>query len=488
MYNHLIIALGIFVTVGSCGGALDDFSNNLATDLGPLLVLFGEPMTKQYLSECTSFIDYFIFAMAPIGVLTAMASVIRVCGHPSIRAFIGRSQEGQATVEAELCTSTSRDVCELFNRDGITRVLGRPSILELVHFTRGGEQSQVDDKTADTHLLRQYLQDLGGSVGSEWDKISGKSTDFAKYPPNLSLNVGIVRRPDWVFRAVALLGFVLQTGLVVLAAVGAWKLGWAVNQTGSPSSRNYAPIMYIIGTALMSTGMWGCAAVIGQTTDEVQYKRKQSQSDEAKGRAQLFWLQPGPQFIGDQCFNSFAYTEDEPLPIWTSSTKLSGDRFKYLSISAVGAALVGYIMQFIGLRGMKAWLSISQLGVTVFMSMARGALRAQRLTSAANRLTDSPDAPEAVSGHELDWMAFEIVKCSVKRDPTVAKGSASSEKLVWYVTSRHEQADDTDSSAHGAQHESTMVAMTPAENTPEQKMGGDPSLTGVDTISPRATI
>lgn len=64
------------------------------TDLGPLLALFGESITKQYLSESTSFLDYLIFAMAPIGILTAIISTIRVCGYSSLRTFIGRSQEG----------------------------------------------------------------------------------------------------------------------------------------------------------------------------------------------------------------------------------------------------------------------------------------------------------------------------------------------------------------------------------------------------------
>ncbi|KAK7227615.1 hypothetical protein V2G26_015618 [Clonostachys chloroleuca] len=45
----------------------DDFSNDFATDLAPLLSLF-----------------------APIGILTAVVSVIRTCGSPSLCAFIGR--------------------------------------------------------------------------------------------------------------------------------------------------------------------------------------------------------------------------------------------------------------------------------------------------------------------------------------------------------------------------------------------------------------
>ncbi|KAK2036497.1 hypothetical protein LZ31DRAFT_483610, partial [Colletotrichum somersetense] len=66
-----------------------DFSNNLATDLSPLLALFGEQATKQFLSESLSVWDNFIFAMAPLGIVTAVASAIRVFGGPSLRASIG---------------------------------------------------------------------------------------------------------------------------------------------------------------------------------------------------------------------------------------------------------------------------------------------------------------------------------------------------------------------------------------------------------------
>ncbi|KAK0744365.1 hypothetical protein B0T21DRAFT_273424, partial [Apiosordaria backusii] len=71
----------------------DDFSNNLAIDLALLIALLGEASTKQYLSECVSFADIVIFAVAPIGAITAVVSAIRVRGTPSLRGFIGRAQE-----------------------------------------------------------------------------------------------------------------------------------------------------------------------------------------------------------------------------------------------------------------------------------------------------------------------------------------------------------------------------------------------------------
>lgn len=131
---ELWLILIAFASHGAKAGGLDDFSNNLATDLAPLLTLFGENMTKQYLSESTHWLDYIIFALAPIGILTATASVIRVCGSSSLRAFIGRAREGAGTIESELCSSTSRDVCELFNNGGITRVLAPPKFWNLCTF------------------------------------------------------------------------------------------------------------------------------------------------------------------------------------------------------------------------------------------------------------------------------------------------------------------------------------------------------------------
>lgn len=116
-------------------------------------------MTRQYLGEGTSFLDYFIFVMAPIGIISTVVSAIRVCGHSSLRAFIGRSQEGDGVVEAELYTTTSRDVCELFNRSGITRVLGRPSILELVYVHREDKGTWNSGAVeSPLYLFRHYLE------------------------------------------------------------------------------------------------------------------------------------------------------------------------------------------------------------------------------------------------------------------------------------------------------------------------------------------
>lgn len=45
----------------------DDFSNNLFSDLAPLLTLFGEQVANQFLSQSMGWADNIIFAMAPLG-------------------------------------------------------------------------------------------------------------------------------------------------------------------------------------------------------------------------------------------------------------------------------------------------------------------------------------------------------------------------------------------------------------------------------------
>ena len=99
MRTHFLCLI-LFQAIVALGGGFEDFSNNLSTDLAPLLSLFGEQVTKQYLSENITYSDYFVFCIAPIGLITTIVSVIRVCGPTWLRAFVGRAQEGAGIIEA----------------------------------------------------------------------------------------------------------------------------------------------------------------------------------------------------------------------------------------------------------------------------------------------------------------------------------------------------------------------------------------------------
>ena len=74
--------------------------------------------------------DNILFAMAPLGVITAIVGAIRVAGPPILKALVGRARENGAAAEVDLMSSTSHDVCELWNGsndrsdDGIASSIG----------------------------------------------------------------------------------------------------------------------------------------------------------------------------------------------------------------------------------------------------------------------------------------------------------------------------------------------------------------------------
>lgn len=225
----------------------DSFSNNLATDLAPLIALFGEAPTKQYLSECITLEDIIIFATAPLGIITAIVSAIRVCGTPSLRAFVGRAQEGAGIAEAELCSSTSRDVCELYSNGGIARVFGRPKLLEIVH----DPQESFEDffpvygrAKAGIYSFQEYIKTEKGS--KEWRprQHSGtRSKDHEAGPragggdvvfapnPNLSLNIGIKPHNRLWFIAAAATGVALQLSVLLWATLARYYYQWTRNSS-----------------------------------------------------------------------------------------------------------------------------------------------------------------------------------------------------------------------------------------------------------------
>jgi hypothetical protein len=343
-----------YANMAGMGDSMAEFSNNLASDLGPLLALFGESMTIQYLSECTTISDYIIFAAAPIGIITALVSAIRICGGTYLRAFIGRASEGTAAAEVELCTSTGRDVCELFTRGGITRSLGNPSVLELVHLqprSSASPETETEENTDKVDIYRKYLKRRGGSrwpkkVGetkksqqekslgywmkkaqrqwkedpeegqamnqsdSEEKKVTNPEPDTDL--PNLSLNVGIVRPPRYVFWTIATIGVVLQTGVLVLAAVdpaGLLAETPGEEEGGDERTSVQNALLFIIGTGLMCLGMGCCAALIGRTTREFADLGREPEQE------RLLWLQPGNQKIGDQSFDCYAIFETRQRPV-----------------------------------------------------------------------------------------------------------------------------------------------------------------------------
>ncbi|KAI1395061.1 hypothetical protein F4819DRAFT_501328 [Hypoxylon fuscum] len=327
---------------------LDDFSNNLATDLGPLLGLFGDNMAKQFLSESTTRWDYLIFALCPIGIITAIVSAIRVRGSTWLKAFIGRGHEGHASVEAELCTSTGRDVSELFNHGAITRVLGKAKLLELIQTPVEDDDIQMswvlNNDQIPRHMGIFFSLNLPMPTSENTSEKTRSSTcrqrsDNVIYSPNISLNVGRKETKSAAFYGVAICGVILQAGLIGMAVCFTWIWTGFDDESTATRLATQAEIreaikwkevwFYAFGTVTLCCGLYWCAALIGGSTLEEIYVRETGGKSPPRSNDQsrspgprLYWIQPGGQTIGDQTFDAFAYADiDKPLKKYVTSRK-----------------------------------------------------------------------------------------------------------------------------------------------------------------------
>ncbi|KAF3083749.1 hypothetical protein TWF706_001100 [Orbilia oligospora] len=539
MINHIIIvaipALLVCETKASSDSSAsewDEFANNFATDIAPIAVLFGEQITKQFLSESTSVLDHIIFAVAPLGVLTAVVSVIRVCGSSSLKAFVGRAQEAHGISEAELCSSTSRDVCELWSNGGISRIFGRPRILEFVFsgkganfYTRFPESSgtQGSDKITIKHPscgiyeLRDFFCRKGpdgceAPESDHWNEIDPESTEstdqtsssplsktqsnakpdeekgklrFAPHP-NLSLNIGIRAPPRWVHWAVAVFGVLLQLSFFGYAT---WASYYATDiwEDGKPP-RKWAFPLATVGTGLLVIGMGLCAMLIDRRTNERRFQKSDPLGSNKKvGPSQppqtmMFWLQPGNQSIGDQVFTAFAHWEkkDKYVTSWRADQPKK-TTYIFTVWPAIAFSTSGFILQFIGLRGLHGSVALYQLAATLIMAFIRAMLRSKRIDEGKNRIKDYQD----IEGHELDWIALQIDTAVYGNDQTPGTSKAQNKSPnppvqqqsnttnrptteINHVTTLEVQENKRDPSLENSKN-LQIVEQIPADGTPSEQ-------------------
>ncbi|KAI1121465.1 hypothetical protein F5Y10DRAFT_101072 [Nemania abortiva] len=450
-FGRLLLIASLLATAEADGW--DDFSNNLATDLAPLVALFGEQVTKQFLSESTTMLDNFIFAMAPLGIITAVVSVIRVCGGASLRAFIGRAQEGGGVVEAELCSSTSRDVCELYHNGAIVRVFGRPKILEIVHDRTIANSDGERASNCGIYSFQDYIKEgLGKKAGWEeqkhgrniWNAVReklvitndeeaqekqsqdtwGNHNQFAPNP-NLSFNIGIREQPGYVLWLAAVAGFLIQAAVIVFGGLVTYTWRWTKNGALPPG---WAFPLMSLGTLILDTGMFFCAFLIENSTEERVFRRG---ATEDRGDPTIYVVQPGNQIVGDQTFDAFSFTDaSHRLTKYTTSWKVQKDTEIEVFL-AIGTTLAGYVLQFVGLRAMHSSVSLFQLGTILLVSIIRAGLRTQRLAKEQNLLRSRPDE---VEGHELDWLALQMAQDGPEKQPEEQAEDPGEKRKFWAVT------------------------------------------------------
>ncbi|KAI2820682.1 hypothetical protein CBS115989_3518 [Aspergillus niger] len=404
MVWHLSLIAILSLLPGALATGWDDFADDLATDLAPLISLFGERLSKQFLSESTSILDNFLFSVAPLGILTAVVSVIRVSGNSSLRAFIGRAQEGPGEAENELLSCVSETTAEMFNNGGISRVFGRPRLLEVIAWEETDPQTK--ERSYRIGTLRDALREGAWLAGKGSWILDEKEYLPELDIPNLSLNKGIEKSSQGWFYAAAVLGLGLQVGVIVYAAITVYLFPVQFRKDGSLVV-SYAFPLFSLGSIFLCIGMFLCAFIIERSSTEC-YIRPAKPS-------KIYWLQPGGQDVGDQVFGAFLGVSEGP------NSKATEDLLYIKSVRSpeifgkgpllmftVVITLIGFVIQFVGIRGLHASVVLAEMGATLLMSIVRACLRTKRSGSDENRLTAQERHLVSYNEQELDCFAFHL--------------------------------------------------------------------------------
>ncbi|CAZ85708.1 unnamed protein product [Tuber melanosporum] len=354
-----IILLALTPQALAADGA--DFSNNLFSDLAPVLALFGEQVSKQFLSQSLTWLEDVIFAMAPLGIVTAIVSAVRVGGPNWLKAIVGRARESRAVAEVELMSSTSHEVCELWNGEAIVRVMGSPEVAEILYF-----EDETDGQGGPRFLTLEAAKVAGILENVEELKSDPNlQGDASISAPNISLNICEANEQGelWLF---AILGIVLQFGCLIF--IGITRYHPTINWKDQNSEYAY-PLM-ASGTLLVVMGMMACSRAVQASSEEDIWVSKRS--------FRILWVQKSSR-VNDQHFGSYAlFGDGERKKLITSRRAYkysSRNLLRTLSIVGSFVCIAGFVTQFVGLRALHWSASVAQLVVTLAMTAARTWIR-----------------------------------------------------------------------------------------------------------------
>jgi len=427
LFQVFVFATRIPGVLADTGG---DFSNNLFSDIALFLALFGDQVARQYMSHSLSWNEDLIFAIAPLGIITAITSAIRVGGPSSFKAIIGRAREGKGVVEVELMSSTSHDVCELWNGDRVARILGTkepPSVIELLYSedsNSNNPEPQVRQKHYQAEIYSFESGKLAGVIipKDRQSVPSSKDTEIkANEPPNLGLNIGGQWVSDLELKAIAMVGIILQGGVLAFAGISEpLSLDSKLEKNHKPV-RLYSFSLMAAGTVGLIVGMFLCANIIERSTAETTWTVVNPRINTVS------WLQRST-VVNDQQFDSYFIQRQEQAPgrshfykilsyalptKWLNanpqlqirkSRKAETNKQQTLTIIATSISVSAFVLQFIGLRGLNGSVTIAQLIVTGVMTVLRAVVR-------RGLVADEVRCEKLQKGYELDRVAIKITNC-----------------------------------------------------------------------------
>ena len=241
--------------------------------------------------------------------------------------------------------------------------------------------------------------------------------------PNLSLNLGPPKAQWLNLRLSMLFGAALQCGVLIFAGLVTSYAPWKTTflKDGKLVVPAALPVL-VTGTLLLTCGMLRCAWTIEQSTREEVWMRSHPPrgslgasslgvlrptqgAGPAPQRFQMLWLQRG-KVVNDQTFKSYAIFAPFPRSRLVTSRRIKDTSSTFLgrlrkeAVEAPIMTLVGFVLQFSGLRMMHWSVTVAQFSGMAIMTCLRVWLR----TGLARR----PSTQQVDDGHEMDWLALAL--------------------------------------------------------------------------------
>lgn len=215
----------------------------------------------------------------------------------------------------------------------------------------------------------------------------------------------------------ALLSTTLQLSVLIVSGFTVYNR--AVSTRIGASSSTYGFPLFLAGTVLLVVGMLICSYTIEQSTIERSCSRKEKTTD-AIG---IIWLQR-KQYVNDQSFDPFLIVgglKDYIINSTRVDPKL-GDKSHettthhatleahVLALSGAVFGLLGFFLQFQGLRGLSWPSLVAQLIAIILMAAIRASVRYS--------VSRHPEQYIVAETFEMEWLSLRLVLCRKDQFPT----------------------------------------------------------------------
>ena len=151
----------------------------VVANVSPLLILVGEKHVKAYFKVMSGLPHYLLYAVGPIGLITAITTIIRLGGVRPLKRLIGRQYESRAGVLADVTSVSTGEVSyEIQNEvlEQTTNPTGQDTAVFFLQGEKDGSESELrrwlrSDSVRDC-LISSRLDTQSGDNLSNMDSLS----------------------------------------------------------------------------------------------------------------------------------------------------------------------------------------------------------------------------------------------------------------------------------------------------------------------------